>query len=55
MRSAVSFPAGRDGNGYGAGYPARPVRMIIPFPAGGGADVFGQVLFRCAEIAIEAQ
>ena len=26
------------------GYPARPVRMIVPFPAGGGADVIGRTL-----------
>ncbi len=25
-------------------FPARPVRFIVPFPPGGGADVFGRVL-----------
>ena len=25
-------------------YPVRPVRFIVPFPPGGGADVFGRVL-----------
>ena len=28
------------------GYPAKPVRVIIPFPAGGGTDVQARVLFK---------
>jgi len=27
------------------GWPARPVRVIIPYPAGGGADTTGRILF----------
>ena len=27
-----------------SGYPARPVRILIPFPAGGGADVIGRTI-----------
>jgi tripartite-type tricarboxylate transporter receptor subunit TctC len=30
-------------------YPNRPIRMVIPFPAGGNVDVFGRVLFRYVE------
>jgi tripartite-type tricarboxylate transporter receptor subunit TctC len=30
-------------------YPNRPVRVVIPFPAGGNVDVFGRVLFRQVE------
>ena len=25
-------------------YPAKPIRMIIPFPPGGGSDVAGRVV-----------
>ena len=34
---------------FGADYPTRPVRMIIPFPPGGNVDVFGRVMFRHVE------
>ena len=30
-------------------YPTRPVRVIVPFPAGGNVDVFSRVLFRYVE------
>ena len=30
-------------------YPNRPIRMVIPFPAGGNVDVFGRVLYRYVE------
>jgi tripartite-type tricarboxylate transporter receptor subunit TctC len=30
-------------------YPARPVRIVIPFPPGGNVDVFGRVLYRQVE------
>src|SRR5688572_25831817 len=30
-------------------YPSRPIRMVIPFPAGGNVDVFGRVLYRHVE------
>ena len=33
-------------------YPARPVRVVIPFPAGGNVDTFARVLFRQAELDI---
>ena len=25
-------------------YPAKPLRLIVPFPAGGGSDVIGRIL-----------
>lgn len=33
-------------------YPVRPIRVIVPFPAGGNVDVFSRVLFRQVEIEI---
>lgn len=30
--------------GPAAQYPARPVRMILPFPAGGPTDILGRLL-----------
>jgi tripartite-type tricarboxylate transporter receptor subunit TctC len=32
------------GTAFGQGYPARPVKMIIPFPPGGTLDVVGRML-----------
>ena len=26
------------------GYPARPVTMIVPFPAGGGSDILARIV-----------
>ena len=34
----VSIPA------YAQSYPAKPVRLVVPFPAGGGSDVIGRIL-----------
>lgn len=33
-------------------YPTRPIRLIVPFPAGGNVDVFSRVLFRQVEAEI---
>jgi tripartite-type tricarboxylate transporter receptor subunit TctC len=30
-------------------YPTRPIRLVVPFPAGGNVDVFSRVLFRQVE------
>jgi tripartite-type tricarboxylate transporter receptor subunit TctC len=35
-------------------YPSRPIRLIVPFPAGGNVDVFSRVLFRQVETELGA-
>jgi tripartite-type tricarboxylate transporter receptor subunit TctC len=32
------------GAAWAGDYPNRPIRMIAPFPAGGGADIYGRIL-----------
>ncbi|MBM3358144.1 MAG: tripartite tricarboxylate transporter substrate binding protein [Betaproteobacteria bacterium] len=29
---------------WAQGYPAKPVRLIVPFPAGGGSDIVGRIM-----------
>jgi tripartite-type tricarboxylate transporter receptor subunit TctC len=33
-------------------FPVRPIRLVVPFPAGGNVDVFSRVLFRQVEAEI---
>lgn len=44
---ALAIPAITHAQGYGQGgvrYPDRPVRFIVPFPAGGGTDVWARMV-----------
>ena len=36
--------SGTAGAQTAAGYPAKPVRLIVPWPPGGGTDVFARVI-----------
>ena len=32
------------GTAFAQSYPVKPIRMIVPFPAGGGSDAMGRVV-----------
>lgn len=42
--AAVAIAAAHVSGIHAAEYPARPIRLIIPFPPGGGTDVLGRAL-----------
>ncbi|MBI2225673.1 MAG: tripartite tricarboxylate transporter substrate binding protein [Betaproteobacteria bacterium] len=42
--SAVALLAAAGGHAFAQGYPTGPIRMIVPFSAGGGVDTMGRIL-----------
>jgi tripartite-type tricarboxylate transporter receptor subunit TctC len=44
MLAAASASAQMQSAGAGQGYPARPLRLIVPFPAGGGSDAIARII-----------
>jgi tripartite-type tricarboxylate transporter receptor subunit TctC len=46
LAGAASVSAAAQGSSKGAGseYPSRPIRMLIPFTPGGGADITGRII-----------
>jgi len=41
---AVSLAIGISASASAQSYPARPIRMMVPFPAGGGSDTMGRIV-----------
>src|SRR5262245_59548403 len=44
LRTIVSLAALLPALAFAQAYPSKPIRMIVPFPAGGPADIFGRGL-----------
>ena len=41
---AIAAAAAAAGTAVAQAYPAKPIRLIIPFPPGGGSDVTGRIV-----------
>jgi tripartite-type tricarboxylate transporter receptor subunit TctC len=44
LTAAVTLGIAATGNASAQGYPARPITLIVPFPAGGGVDAMARIV-----------
>jgi tripartite-type tricarboxylate transporter receptor subunit TctC len=44
LAAAVTLGIAAPGNASAQGYPARPITLIVPFPAGGGVDAMARIV-----------
>ena len=49
LASLSAMASGDEGSGVETTYPARPIKVVVPFTAGGGSDAFGRIVQQAIE------
>jgi tripartite-type tricarboxylate transporter receptor subunit TctC len=44
LACALALLGGQTTNGFAQAYPSKPIRLIVPFPPGGGVDFIGRIV-----------